>query len=669
MEEPPDPKQVVGASRPSSTGADSPGSISDPSHSSESDPEVQPANPRPSTTKPPIRICVLGSEAAGKTCFLGGLAILSEPNRDSHVHVIGADADDAASGGSASQRFLNEVARTLRAGDWPPPTTLTREIELDLRFRDRLFKFDVIDYAGESFREALNQLDRSRQQVLIDHMLQADFILLMLDPQSDLPDEKPLSTAQRQSVHERQNAHVAGIRKVFDDAQVTRRALPHIGLVITKADAHPEITSAEKYVAQRGANLLARIKSWGVETRCFATSAVGRVENGRPARELTPTGYAQIFDWIVATNRRARLRRITKRFLVPAALAIFTIALLLFLQSKRAQQVAADTSRSLETRVRSANRALIATPTLRSNIDALVADQLGSMRERFTNLRSTEELAQLRSDFLLLKSLRRTTRAHEITEFGTLLEEGDRNLRLRRIRNMQPTDPELLSICQAFIKDYPAATEAAEIEGLIARIRDINEESDREKVRRVSVQKGDLDSLNRKAAAIMEYALDHRNSPETVNMEAAAGVARRLASTSPLKVHIRGAGKFIKSREWELRVYVDDLENPAGKFPTDGKVKRATWDQPLKITNWKPGATVRYVVEEFRLVNEIVAELDSNDLLSIRSLGLNTMLPIRDDFGAQYIDGPYFAVVTEIEGFSRQDWKLLEQYVHPGKKW
>ncbi len=385
-----------------------------------------------------IRICVLGSEAAGKTCFLGGLAILSEPNRDSHIHVIGAESDTAPTNGSPSQQFLNEVARTLRAGDWPPPTTLTREIELDLRFRDRLFKFDVIDYPGESFREALNQLDENRQRILLEHMIRADFLLLMLDPDSDLPDASGLSPEQRQSVHERQNAHIASIRKIYDDAQISGRALPHIGLIITKADAHPALTSAESFIAERGPNLLARIKSWGVETACFATSAVGSVDGGRPARKLAPSGYTEIFDWVVGTTRRRRRDRFTTRYLIPAGLALFAGALALFLHTRRAQQVSADISKSLETRVAAANSALIAPPGLRAEIDTLVADQLGSLRERFSNLRSTEELAQIRSELLLLQSLRRSSRAHEIDEFTALLGEGDRRLRLRRIRSITP---------------------------------------------------------------------------------------------------------------------------------------------------------------------------------------------------------------------------------------
>jgi len=616
----------------------------------------------------PIRICVLGSEAAGKTCFLGGLAILSEPNRDSQIHVIGAEADTETTNGSPSQQFLNDVARTLRAGDWPPPTTLTREIELDIRFRDRLFKFDVIDYPGESFREALNQLDENRQKALIDHMTKADYLLLMLDPESDLPDDSELDSDARQHVHERQNAHIAGIRKIYDDAQINRRSLPHIGLVITKADAHPEFEKADELIAQRGANLLSRIKSWGVETRCFATSAVGPLDSGHPARELAPFGYSQIFDWIVSSTKRKRRQKWIKRIVVPAVFLLSSIALLLYLQVNRAQKITEDQSKPLETRVNSANRAILSTPKLKENIDALVKDQLGTMRNRFTNLHSSEELQQLRSDFQLLKSIKRTSHGREIKEFGTLLEEGDRKLRLIRINAMEVGDPDLLKVAQAFIKDYPGAQEVPEIEGLIKRIRHSNEITDREKVRRVTVQQGDLDSLNRKATAIMDYVLKHRKSEESEAMERAATVARRLANTNPLKVKVSRGGSFYKERKWALRVYVHDFENEVKEYQADGKVKRATWNQSFNVTNWKPGTRIRLEVEEFRFVNEMVAELEVRDLLSIRTLGQRAYLPVRSDFGSKYVQG-HFEVVTSIAGFSDDDWKLLEMYVYPGKKW
>ena len=339
------------------------------------------------------------------------------------------------------------------------------------------------------------------------------------------------------------------------------------------------------------------------------------------------------------------------------------------MQTNRAKQITADTTRPLETRVQAANSPLITTGGLRENIDTLAADQLGSMRERFTNLRSAEELTQLTSDFKLLKSLEHTSRQEEIREFGTLLEEGDRKLRLRRIRSMDSADPELLAISQAFIKDYPAAEEAEEIGRIISGIRDFNDKTDREKVRRVTIQAGDLDSLNRKADAIMEYIIEHPENPESIHMERAAEVARRLATTNPLKVRLTAAGTFFKARKWELRTYVNDMDEPIATYESDGKVKRATWDRLLKVTDWKPGSKVRIEVEEFRLMNETVAELEAADMLSIKALAQNSLIPVRDDFGSEYIEGGLFRVITKLDGFSLNDWKLLERYVYPGTKW
>ena len=140
------------------------------------------------------------------------------------------------------------------------------------------------------------------------------------------------------------------------------------------------------------------------------------------------------------------------------------------------------------------------------------------------------------------------------------------------------------------------------------------------------MQPGDLDSLNRKADAIMEYVIKHRANPKSENMERAAAVARRLASTNPLTVRVTAGGTFLMARKWELRVYVGDMEEPAAKYPTDGKVKRATWDRPLKVANWTPGTEIRIEAEEFRLINEKVAELEATDLLSIRTLAKNSLI-------------------------------------------
>src|SRR4051812_20511713 len=99
-------------------------------------------------SKTVTRVCVLGSEAAGKTCFLAGLAVLSEPDRNSGFQAMGRDDD--------SQRYLKELGDAIRAQSWPPFTTQTRLIDLDVNYRRTLLNLLVMDYPGEDFRQAYN---------------------------------------------------------------------------------------------------------------------------------------------------------------------------------------------------------------------------------------------------------------------------------------------------------------------------------------------------------------------------------------------------------------------------------------------------------------------------------------------------------------------------------
>jgi hypothetical protein len=637
---------------------------------------ASPAEEAPAKGPPGLRICILGSEAAGKTCFLGGLAILSEPNRHSAVHVVGADQADQC--GSPSQRFLNDVARALRAREWPPPTTLTRDVELDLRFRSHLLRIAAIDYAGESFREALNELDDSRQQALIDHMLVADFLLLVLDPVFDLPDESTLSEAARQHMHERQNAHVSGIRKLFEDARVKRRELPRVGLVVTKADLVPALRTgdpaeAERFVAERGGALLEKIRAWGVETACFAVSAVGGVERdpdlglARPVSDLNPFGYDGIFDWVVASARRRKRQRLFRRVIAPAGLVLFAFFLGMILQNQQAARTIPDAAKDLESRVAAANGAWFGGGTVRDSADALVADELGRMREQFDGLESAEQLAVLRERFAILKRLHRTTRGREIGEFESVLGEADRKLSYRRLAAMPPDDPDRQAACETFLKRFPAATEATEVAEMLRGIRGRQEEIDREKVRRVAIVNGEPDSLNRKATAIMEYVIAHPDVKEVAEMRHAAETARRLVSSDTHRVHISAAGTFLKARKFRVGVSLGGKEIKA--LWSDGKLRRATWEEGFDVHGWKPGMAVKVETMDLAFINERVGTRVDSDPLSLKLLGRDGALENDPGFGAKYLEGGYFGFKASIEGFTKEDWSLLEQYVAPGLAW
>ena len=64
-------------------------------------------------TEEPIKVCLLGATGAGKTCFLAGLAVLSEPDRKSIIDVLHDNKGTAD--------YLDSLQDTLRSGNWPPP--------------------------------------------------------------------------------------------------------------------------------------------------------------------------------------------------------------------------------------------------------------------------------------------------------------------------------------------------------------------------------------------------------------------------------------------------------------------------------------------------------------------------------------------------------------------
>src|SRR5438552_2831878 len=88
----------------------------------------------------PVRVSVLGSPAAGKTCFLAGLGVLREADRDTPVQVIAA---------GATVDRLNELAADLRGRRWPPATTITELHELTVVVGGQALRCLIVDYPGE----------------------------------------------------------------------------------------------------------------------------------------------------------------------------------------------------------------------------------------------------------------------------------------------------------------------------------------------------------------------------------------------------------------------------------------------------------------------------------------------------------------------------------------
>ncbi len=87
---------------------------------------------------------------------------------------------------------LDELARTLRAQDWPSPTNKSQILRLRVEIGSDVIQLTTLDYRGDSFSEELRQLSNDQIEELKAAFDNADTFLLVLDPKLDLaPSIKP----------------------------------------------------------------------------------------------------------------------------------------------------------------------------------------------------------------------------------------------------------------------------------------------------------------------------------------------------------------------------------------------------------------------------------------------------------------------------------------------
>jgi hypothetical protein len=384
----------------------------------------------------------------------------------------------------------------------------------------------------------------------------------------------------------------------------------------------------------------------------------------RPAAALQPFGYDAVFDWVLESNLRRKRQRVMRRYVAPLVVLVFAFVLGMFLQTKYAAKIVPDMSKDLEARVAAANSAWFG---VGDAADSMVADELGKMRERYEALESAVELDALRGRLEILKRLKHTSRRRDIAEFERVLGEADRKLSYQRIMGMSPEDPDLKAASEAFLKRFPGAAEVNEVAGILSAIRGKQDQNDREKVRRVTVVNGDRESLNRKAAAIMEYVIAHPEVEQAQEMRRAAEASRRLASSDTLKVRLSAAGVFKHARKFRVSVFVNG--SVVQQLESDGKVTRATWDEVFELHGWVPGARVEVKAWDLRFLNELVGARVDTDSLSVKLLGGKNALENDPGFGGHYMEGGHFEFRSEIEGYGDEDWAALAKFVAPGLVW
>ena len=308
------------------------------------------------------KVVILGSTAAGKSCFIGGLGILGGADRDSGIQVHAKENKD-----SKGLEYLKRLKTFLNNQEWPPPSHTTEIIDLSVFYHDKIINLTFVDYPGKDFLEELSKLDPEKNLLLFNAYNNADFLLVLLDPKIDLNIGNGDSVALKNQALERQEAVLQVIReKMFPKNnessfkagwnvvkdKLQERIPPNIGILITKKDQMPQIKSskdAENLLVTEAPQFYKNLQSIGSKLKVFAVSAVGNTEvvqvDGKsvlkPGKILNPDGYEEIFDWIINAGTTAKILKYFVCATLIASLLVFIFTIQTG-QSEIAKQITSD---------------------------------------------------------------------------------------------------------------------------------------------------------------------------------------------------------------------------------------------------------------------------------------------------------------------------------------
>ena len=612
------------------------------------------AESTPPAGAPAVSVCLLGAEAAGKTCFLAGLGILGQSGPGP------ADIDVAAADTASAQR-LRELTTTFRHGRWPNPSNLTEilhlKIALNGRFGRRRVDLISVDYPGEDFRKAIGTLDRAANQELADRFAAADVLLLLVNPSDrdtppdaelarmladhaertdqSLPEE--LGRAEKESAqwHER---HDAMLNAVFQAGE--RRDPPDVAVVLTACDGPGDPTTpeaAEELLRTALPGLHARLRRAAASLACFPVSAVGSPPiNGRPPVTPKPEGYEALLRWVGTRGLRRTAVRGARRTAAVTAAAVTAAGLLFggwaWWDAATRDGLLAD----LRDDSRPVAERLLATPA--GNYEEVDAARLALSDDLARELVAAADAAGNRPELEAVWATATdprigwTEESADLAAVRSAVVARDLPLLTEAIAAAGDDWETLDAALAAHSGPLVPAGAGAEAGERAAEFRSVREagaarlpglvQSAMDDARReiFVVLLSSVADLRERAGAVAAFAdrFERRLDPAVVaELRDAASLAEFFCEPRPYRVHLVGSGGFAKSREQGVRV---EVGLSADTFESAGSGKWAAYrDETFDVT-WRAFDPVTVVLRDRWFDDEDVCRWHGSGVSSIELL-------------------------------------------------
>ncbi len=573
-------------------------------------------------SNPKIKAVILGSTAAGKSTFIGGLGILGSADKNLGIQVHAKENAD-----SKGLVYLKRLKSFLNNQEWPPPSHTTEVIELSVIYKSSVIEITLIDYPGIDFQEELSKLDSEKNPALFKAYQDADFLIILLDAKVDLNIGNDGSAVLKNQALERQESILQVIREkmlqknatIFDLINNLRlKRIPlNIALVITKIDQLPQIQNsedAENLIKNEAKNFYDNILNLDSKVEVFALSAVGNTElievEGRkilmPAKVLNPVGYDEIFDWIIKVRKTVSWGpTIVYAGLVGLLLILFSC--LLLIQKNEVQVIIADgnstPTQKLE-RIKNVFFGIRSPWSDEEDTNRIIDSIAEGFEKRIAGLpgdgealyQEIKEIEKIRVVYPRIQS-----RLESILEQANAKREDAKFEKLNI--EYSENDSDFIKKANVFLREFPNGRYVKKVGELIEKNKNV--EMEKEKVYLHGFQITTSNTLLEKSKLIKAFltkwktqiAQDHQSS----SMTRAAQVAELLAgigTTVSVEIGIdKTKGLKYNLYHW-LDISFNDNKTPIYQTKTSGYATEWLWAIDNIKSSWKVGDSIQILLRE-----------------------------------------------------------------------
>ncbi|MDR0336956.1 MAG: hypothetical protein LBI18_07690 [Planctomycetaceae bacterium] len=637
-----------------------------------------------------FRVSLLGAEGTGKSCFLAGLAFLGFDPLQASFKIYPQNTETA--------RYLNSLDRAFQNGLFPPPTSITSllNFHLQLPHNRTVMNILTVDYPGEDFRRAINEMTPEHAAQFSNHLLESDIIILLID----ITDISNRNEEKQVVIREKLRAHLNAAYEVarqYEKTPKLRNNKFDICIGITKCDLSP-FSQRIIHSSNGGGRVLRKFVNnyWHhfekalregtniKNVRYFGLSAVGitNAETGEPVKgKIKPFGYEPMFRWIAERPTRISGRKFKQgcfRFLSIVIVLLVVIALGFYGQTRinqvyEEQQVTILKDNEIPVTKRLEQTQFPVTNKIADQRHLLLDAQLEELEKRINQTNDEQRLDEIREELKQFDPSSVNERKTEIEKLKTKIEHKLIEMELKRVRDYFQARHVLFSeTAEQFLDRYPASTEAEEIREWKKQYENDKIKTERNQIGQINV--ANKNSLQEKSRLIFRFLEKYEKqlAPiEASNMKRAADLAKQFTEHHHYEVTINQYGGFAYDEKQNVAVYIN--QDKVGSHYSNANIKTAFPGATFSVT-WQSGDTIRLELQGYGVYDyETAASYTNSSPVALRCLNQKMRLSPKKgtwdwSLPKRMSSDGYFIKCT-IKNIADEDWQAFENYILPGNHW